>query len=107
MYRITKCDLCPANSPDYKLWLRNSPMLRPLNRMHIMDVYFLLENWKHYIGRLALISSDTVEKNHAKEQLKKILWILEQYGLSKEQLQDHFRYEHEILNLNRRYRLDA
>lgn len=96
MYRITKCDLCPANSPAYKSWLRNSPMLRPLDHMHILDVYFLLENYKHYTGKLALISSDKVEKDHAKEQLKKILWIFEQYGLSKDQLSDHLRYEHEI-----------
>ena len=107
MYRITKCDLCPANMSDYALWLRNSPFLKPLKDMHIIDIKFLLENWKYYKGRLALVSSDEIEKEHAKKQLKSILWILEQYGLSKEQLQDHFRYEHEILNLNRRYCLDA
>lgn len=101
MYQITKCDLCPANSPEYALWLRNSPCLSPLNCMHILDVKFLLENWKHYKGRLALISSDKTEKEHAKQQLKSILWIFEQYGLSKEQLMDHFKYEHDIRMLNR------
>ena len=102
MYQITKCDLCPANSPEYALWLRNSPGLRPLSCMHILDVKFLLENLKHYKGRLALISSDKTEKEHAKKQLKSILWIFEQYGLSKEQLMDHFKYEHNIRMLNRR-----
>ena len=102
MYRISKCDLCPANSPDYALWLRNSPCLSPLNCMHILDVKFLLENWKHYRDRLALVSSDELEKKHAKKQLKSILWIFEQYGLSKEQLMDHFKYERDIHMLNRR-----
>ena len=107
MYRITKCDLCPANSPEYALWLRNSPCLRPLNCMHILDVKFLLENWKHYQGRLALASSDEIEKEHARKQLKSILWIFEQYGLSEERLKDYFRYEHEIHMLHRRNHLDA
>lgn len=107
MYRITKCDLCPANSPEYALWLRNSSFLRPLKDMHIIDIKFLLENWKYYKGKLTLVSSDEIKKEHAKKQLKSILWILEQYGLSKEQLQDHFKYERDVLNLNRRYRLDA
>lgn len=107
MYRIAKCDICPANIPEYALWLRNSPFLRSLKDMHIIDIKFLLENWKYYKGRLALVSSDEIEKEHAKKQLKSILWILEQYGLSKEQLQDHFRYERDVLNLNRRYHFDA
>ena len=107
MYRISKCDLCFANSPDYGFWIRKSTCLRPLENVHIVDVKFLLRNYKHYQGRLALASSDEIEKEHARKQLKSILWIFEQYGLSEERLKDYFRYEHEIHMLHRRNRLDA
>lgn len=107
MYRITKCDLCFANSCDYEYWIRKSVCLRPLENMHVVDIKFLLRNWKHYQGRLALASSDEIEKEHARKQLKSILWIFEQYGLSEERLKDYFLYEHEIDMLHRRYRLDT
>ena len=84
MYRISRCDLCPAHDSFYGVWLRKSPLLRPLDSMHILDVKFLIENWKHYSGKLALASSDEIEKEHAKKQRERILWIFEQYGLSKE-----------------------
>lgn len=40
MYRITKCDLCFANSCDYEYWIRKSVCLRPLENMHVVDINF-------------------------------------------------------------------
>ena len=101
MYRISRCDLCPAHDSFYGVWLRKSPLLRPLDSMHILDVKFLIENWKHYSGKLALASSDEIEKEHAKKQRERILWIFEQYGLSKEQFLEHLKYERDIWMMNK------
>lgn len=103
MYRISRCDICPANDPFYGeyLHLRKSPLLRPLDSMHILDVKFLIANWKHYNSKLALASSDEIEKEHARKQCERILWIFEQYGLSKEQFMEHLKYERDLYMLNK------
>ena len=101
MHRISKCDLCLANSSTYALWIRNAPMLRSLDSMHVLDAKFLLENYKHYKLKLNLISSDKAEKEHDKKQLDRILWIFEQYGLSKAEIAEYFKYQYDMLLLNK------
>lgn len=103
MYRISRCDICPANDPFYGeyLNLRKSPLLRPLDSMHILDVKFLIANWKHYNSKLYLASSDKIEKEHARKQCERIIWIFEQYGLSKEQFIEYLKYERDMYTMKK------
>lgn len=110
MYKFSMCEICPVNQIEYKMIYRGDKrmlLLQPLlDQIHPFDVEFLLRNWMHYRIKLASISTNDIEKEHARKQLKRILWIVNQYGIDSERFHEHFKYQHDLrwynMNVNRK-----